>query len=275
LTPKHRAKTLTPIQGKSGEKNMAARNLARTLVLFGILAVTLSIAWWAVYYNELIGGAGAKAALPHPMRCLLWTAEICVQPQAAAKVQSIRPYTPLALWGALVVLLLGLFVVNRTISTQPYPATPQGEPGLIISKLEPFYAWVRDLSWPLIRIAAGGTLLAHGLAKVLVQDVATFAARSMAGRGLEPALPLAYIIYFLETGGAVMIMLGLFTRLVAPMIAIQFFIITFMAHFANGYGWTSARGGWEYPLMWGVIFLAIALRGGGPYSLDRLLRREI
>ena len=141
--------------------------------------------------------------------------------------------------------------------------------------MEPFYAWVRDLSWPLIRIAAGGTLLVHGMGKVLNQDVATFAARAMAGRGLEPALPFAYLIYFLETGGAVMIMLGLFTRLVAPMIAIQFFIITFMAHFANGYGWTNPRGGWEFPLMWGVLFFAIALRGGGPYSLDRLLRREL
>ena len=72
-----------------------------------------------------------------------------------------------------------------------------------------------------------------------------------------------------------MIMLGLFTRLIAPMIAIQFFIITFVAHFANGYGWTNPRGGWEFPLMWGLIFLAIALRGGGPYSLDRAIRREL
>ena len=254
---------------------MMARNLGRTLVLVGVLAVVLSLAWWAVYYNEIIRALGPKAALTHPMRCLLWTADICVQPQAAAKVQNIRPYTPLATWGALAVLLLGLFVVNRTISTQPYPATPPGEPALIVSKLEPFYAWVRDLSWPLIRIAAGGTLLVHGMAKVLNQDVGTFAARSMAGRGLEPALPFAYLIYFLETGGAVMIMLGLFTRLVAPMIAIQFFIITFMANFANGYGWSNPRGGWEFPLMWGVLFFAIALRGGGPYSLDRLLRREL
>jgi uncharacterized membrane protein YphA (DoxX/SURF4 family) len=29
------------------------------------------------------------------------------------------------------------------------------------------------------------------------------------------------------------------------------------------------------PLMWGLLFFAIALRGGGPYSLDRLLGREL
>jgi putative oxidoreductase len=32
----------------------------------------------------------------------------------------------------------------------------------------------------------------------------------------------------------------------------------------HGFGWTKA--GYEYPLMWGLIMLAVALRGGGPYS---------
>jgi putative oxidoreductase len=31
----------------------------------------------------------------------------------------------------------------------------------------------------------------------------------------------------------------------------------------------------EYPLLWGVVMLAIALHGGGPYSLDRKIGREI
>lgn len=252
-----------------------ARNLGRTLVFLAVLAVILSLGWWAVYYNELIRLLGPKPALTHAMQCLLWTADICLQPQAAAKLTAFYAYMPLAMWGSLAVLLLGLIVVNRSTSPSPYPVTPAGEPKLIIGSLEPFYAWVRDLSWPLIRIAVGGTLLVHGANKIMNVDITKFAAGSMAGRGLEPSLPLAYIVFFLETGGAIMIMLGLLTRLVAPMIAVQFFIITFMAHFANGYGWSNPRGGWEFPLMWGAIFLAIALRGGGPYSLDRLLRREL
>ena len=252
---------------------MMARNLGRMLVLLAVLAVILSFAWWAAYYNAIIGALGPKAALTHPMNCLLWTADICVQPQAAAKVQqNIRAYTPLAMWGSLVVLFLGLFVVNRTISTQPYPTTPPEEPALIIPTLEPFYAWVRDLSWLVVRIAAGGTLLAVGIDKVLNRDIVAFAAGSMAKRGLEPSLPLAYFIYFLETGGAVMIILGLFTRFFGAALAIQFFIITFVAQFQTGY--LPGRG-WGIFLMWGLLFFAIALRGGGPYSLDRLLGREL
>jgi putative oxidoreductase len=41
----------------------------------------------------------------------------------------------------------------------------------------------------------------------------------------------------------------------------------------RGFGW--AQGGFEYPLFWGLIMFAIALRGGGPYSLDRRIGKEL
>jgi putative oxidoreductase len=86
-------------------------------------------------------------------------------------------------------------------------------------------------------------------------------------------LPLAYVVFFLETIGAICIMLGLFTRFFAAALAIQFAIITFVAHWAAGFA--AGRGGWEYPLFWGLIMFAIALRGGGPYSVDRRFRWEL
>lgn len=73
--------------------------------------------------------------------------------------------------------------------------------------------------------------------------------------------------------GAVMIILGLFTRLFAAALAVEFAIITFVAHWPVGFA--AGRGGWEYPLFWGLILFAIALRGGGPYSLDRKLGWEL
>ena len=167
---------------------MMARNLGRTLVFLGVFGVILSLGWWAIYYNEVVQAlGGAKSPLTHPMRCLLWTADICVQPKVAAKLYglSVQPYMPLALYASLAVLILGLFVVYTSTSAQPYPQTPAGEPKLFVGKLEPFYAWARDLSWPVIRIAAGGTLLTFGLTKIMTQDVAVFASRSMAGRGLR------------------------------------------------------------------------------------------
>jgi hypothetical protein len=43
----------------------------------------------------------------------------------------------------------------------------------------------------------------------------------------------------------------------------------FGVHLPNGFFWTD--GGYEYPLMWGLLAIAIFLRGGDRYSLDRSL----
>ena len=83
----------------------------------------------------------------------------------------------------------------------------------------------------------------------------------------------AYAVFAIETIGAVLIILGLFTRIAAAAAAIEFAVITFVAHWPAGFTWS--RGGWEYPLFWGLILLAVALRGGGPYSLDRKLGWEL
>ena len=61
-------------------------------------------------------------------------------------------------------------------------------------------------------------------------------------------------------------------------IGIQFLLIVFNAHWGTGlkdFPWNRQGGGWEYPLFWGLIWVAIGLRGGGPYSLDRKLGREL
>lgn len=149
------------------------------------------------------------------------------------------------------------------------------EPALIFPGLAPFYDRVRDLSWLLIRLTAGGILLVHGIIKVMGPGVTAFAANSMARRGIEPALVFAYLIFFNETIGAVCLMLGFITRIIAASIAIEFAVITFVAHFANGFTFGSPGGGWEFPLMWGLLVFAIALRGGGPYSLDRAIGKEV
>jgi putative oxidoreductase len=153
--------------------------------------------------------------------------------------------------------------------------TSTAEPRPIIPALAPFYDNVRDFSWLLVRCTAGGFLLIHGIQKLTGNTIAGFAANSLARRGIEPSVPLAYAVFFLETVGALCIMFGLFTRLFAAAIGVQFLIIVFIAHWAPGFPWNRPGGGWEYPAFWGLIIVAIGLRGGGPYSLDRKLGREL
>ena len=145
----------------------------------------------------------------------------------------------------------------------------------IIRSLAPFYQISGDLSYLVIRVTAGGLLLTHGIIKLMTTTVAAHAAGALARRGIEPALPLAYVVWFLETVGAVCLILGLFTRFFAAAVAIELAVITFVASGPNGFAFSSPGGGWEFPFLWGLVMFAIALRGGGPYSLDRKIGWEL
>lgn len=146
-----------------------------------------------------------------------------------------------------------------------------GDTRLLIPALQPFYDRAVPLSYTIIRITAGLMLLPHGFPKLFTQGVGAFAAAGLARRGIEPALPLAWLIVFIETIGGILLALGLFTRFVAAMVAIEMLVI--VSVYWPKFGWTLP--GYEYPLMWGLIAFALALGGGGPYSLDRKLGREL
>ena len=124
-----------------------------------------------------------------------------------------------------------------TTSTASPSVAAHDEPRLIIPQLASFYEYTPGLSWLIVRLTAGGMLLVHGIMKAmpmaekgLAATLAGFAANILARRGIEPSLPLAYVVFFLETVGAVCIILGLFTRFFAAALAIQFAIIAFVAH---------------------------------------------
>jgi len=145
------------------------------------------------------------------------------------------------------------------------------EPKLIFPGLAGFYAVLSDLWYPMIRITVGAILLVHGWGKI--QNGITGLAGYLSKVGLVPPIPLAYVVYINETVGAVCIILGLFTRFFAASIAIELAVALWIVHYAKGFG--ASAGGYEYVLMWGIIMFAIALRGGGPYSLDRVIGWEL
>ncbi len=146
-----------------------------------------------------------------------------------------------------------------------------GNTRLLIPSLQPFYDKAVPLSYTIIRVTAGLMLLPHGFPKLFTQGVTAFAAAGLAKRGIEPALPLAWVIVFIETIGGILLALGLFTRFIAAMVAIEMLVI--VSVYWPKFGWTLP--GYEYPLMWGLICFALALGGGGPYSLDRKIGREL
>ena len=143
-------------------------------------------------------------------------------------------------------------------------------PKLLIQQLQSFYQWAEPLSWALVRATAGLMLIPHGWPKLMMGVDAT-AQMALVKRGIYPAEPLAIILIAIETLGGLCIALGLFTRFWAAAATIEMVVIVY--HHLPTFGWS--QRGYEYPLFWGLVMLAIALRGGGPYSVDRLIGREL
>jgi putative oxidoreductase len=141
---------------------------------------------------------------------------------------------------------------------------------LLFPRLRGFYAWAEPFSWALIRVTAGLMIIPHGWPK-LMMGVTKTAEMALVKRGIQPAEPLAVVLITLETLGGLCVALGLFTRFWAAGIFIEMMVITSV--YWPKFGWTGP--GYEYTLMWGLVMLAIALRGGGPYSLDRKIGREL
>jgi putative oxidoreductase len=50
-------------------------------------------------------------------------------------------------------------------------------------------------------------------------------------------------------------------------------IAMFAAHWIKGFN--VGQGGYEYVLLIGIVLFAIAIRGGGPYSVDAKIGKEL
>jgi putative oxidoreductase len=146
------------------------------------------------------------------------------------------------------------------------------QPKLVFPGLAGFYASWRDVGDTAVRVVVGYILFMHGWGKVTGAGMAGVSAY-MAKQGLHPEAAFAFAAMFLETVGALCLIVGLFTRFFAAALAIEIGIAFLAVHFAHGFA--ASKGGFEYVLLIGIVLFAIALRGGGPYSVDRYIGKEL
>ena len=142
---------------------------------------------------------------------------------------------------------------------------------LFIPALAPLYRAFAPVTEPLIRLVAGGALAIHGF-PILFGDKAA-AAKFLESVGFENGLFWSYIVGTVEFVCGLCLAVGLFTRLVAAPI-IGFLVIAIVTyHWQFGFAWENR--GIEYPLFWSIVVLHFLVRGGGPWSLDALIGREL
>ncbi len=145
------------------------------------------------------------------------------------------------------------------------------QPKLIFPGLAGFYQRFAPYSYSLMRFAAGAILVPHGVQKILNTPIAKFAP-NIAAKGLPFAEGLAYLTFFAESVAAACMAIGLFTRIAAAIVGIEMLVIIFLFQWQFGYFWT-ARG-YEFALLWLLLCVAIFFKGGGRYSVDRIIGKE-
>ncbi len=131
------------------------------------------------------------------------------------------------------------------------------------------------LAEPLIRATAGLLLVPHGAQKLFgwfggygLEATGQFFATKL---GLPPSLAL--VAGLIEFVGGVLLAIGLLTRPVAALVFGLMAVAVVQVHLNAGFFWTA--GGYEYPLFWALVALAYVLRGGGRFSVDALIGREV
>jgi len=148
----------------------------------------------------------------------------------------------------------------------------QSQTKLMYPGLASFYENMLPIAATLVRIVVGAMFLMHVSGKFKI-GAAAVATNILGKNGVEPALLWAYVIMALELVGGICLIIGLFTRFFAAALAIEMLVALFAVHFAKGYA--AGGGGYEYVLLIGAACFAIAMRGGGPYSVDRMIGKEL
>jgi len=122
----------------------------------------------------------------------------------------------------------------------------------------------------LLRTSLGVMFIAHALLKILVftpaGTAAFFASLGVPGWFAYPTMGAELI-------GGVLLIAGIQTRMVSLALVPVLIGSIVLVHAGNGWLFSNANGGWEYPLFLTMAALVQALLGDGAYSLRQVISR--
>lgn len=115
----------------------------------------------------------------------------------------------------------------------------------------------------LLRVGLGVLALSHGLLKIFV-----FTVPGTVGYFESIGYPgfFAYLVIAGETAGGLALITGIYAR-VAAVAMVPILIGATLQHAPNGWLFSSANGGWEFPAFWIVALVAQALIGPGAFAV--------
>jgi putative oxidoreductase len=139
-----------------------------------------------------------------------------------------------------------------------------------IQKFVPALAWYRPFepfAYAFIRFCTGAILVTHGIDRLFYSGSRTDLGGSLA------FLPTSALGGF-ELVGGLFIALGLLTRPIALLFAIEWILIAVAVPLRPGASWFMLGATGKFPALVAGLCVAFVLRGGGHYSLDNRLGKE-
>jgi putative oxidoreductase len=124
----------------------------------------------------------------------------------------------------------------------------------------------------LLRISLGAMFLVHSLYLKLVVFTLPGTVKFFESLGLPAAS--AHLTVAVEAVGGLMLVLGVKTRYAAAAL-LPVLLGASWVHWKNGWLFTNAGGGWEYPVFLAVATVVQALVGDGAYALKPGIRGTI
>lgn len=121
------------------------------------------------------------------------------------------------------------------------------------------------LGLTLLRTALGTMWIAHALLKWFVFTLPG-TAQFFASVGYPGFL--AYPVFAAELLGGLALVLGIYARQVA-LLLLPVMLAAAWVHLPNGWLFTNAGGGWEYPVFLAAALLVLWLSGDGAWALRR------
>ncbi|GMM67003.1 DoxX family protein [Alteromonas sp. MTD1] len=128
----------------------------------------------------------------------------------------------------------------------------------------------------MLRIPVGIILTAHGSQKLF----AWFGGYGLEGTGqwmesigLAPGFLIALLAGSAEFFGGIALLLGFLTRPAAIVSAFTMIIAIFSVHFSNGL--FMSNNGYEFALTLLAVNVALAIQGGGKYSVDSAIANKL
>ena len=130
---------------------------------------------------------------------------------------------------------------------------------MIDSRTAPYAALI-------LRVTLGVMFIAHSLVLKYFMYTLPGTAQFFESLGLPGAL--AYLTFWAELLGGIALVAGFATRWVS-LALIPILVGATWVHLGNGWVFSGANGGWEYPVFLIAVSLVQALLGDGAYALSR------